>query len=77
MIRILNVLSTYVTFGIVCFRNGAKRLHKGKSGGQQGRLDSFFKALPSTPAMKRKSEIKKEPASAKKTKGKGSFKKGK
>ncbi|XP_003741776.1 flap endonuclease 1 [Galendromus occidentalis] len=58
-------------------RNGAKKLQKGKSSSQQGRLDSYFKANPSTPAVKRKSDIKKEPASVKKTKTKGSFKKGK
>jgi len=43
-------------------RNGAKKLSKAKQGSTQGRLDSFFKVLPSnkvpntppTPAAKRK-----------------------
>lgn len=50
-------------------RNGAKKLLKGREGNTQGRLDSFFKVLPSpTPGQnKRKSE---EAASAAK-KGKG------
>ena len=30
-------------------RNGAKKLVKAKSGSTQGRLDSFFKVLPSSP----------------------------
>lgn len=52
-------------------RNGAKKLAKGRSGTTQGRLDTFFKVLPSTnnSAQKRKSEEK--PASAKKAKGGG------
>jgi flap endonuclease-1 len=50
-------------------RNGAKKLLKGREGVTQGRLDSFFKVLPSTPnsAVKRKSEEVK--GSAKKAKG--------
>lgn len=35
-------------------RNGAKKLSKARSGQTQGRLDSFFKVLPSTPNVKRK-----------------------
>lgn len=40
-------------------RNGAKKLAKAKQGQTQGRLDSFFKVLPSakspaSPAVKRK-----------------------
>lgn len=34
-------------------RNGVKKLLKSKEGSTQGRLDSFFKAIPS-PANKRK-----------------------
>jgi len=57
-------------------RNGAKKLAKAKQGQTQGRLDSFFKVLPSTkspasPAVKRKAE---EP---KKGKGGGKFKRAK
>jgi len=57
-------------------RNGAKKLFKAKQGQTQGRLDSFFKVLPSTkspasPAVKRKAE---EP---KKGKGGGKFKRAK
>ena len=40
-------------------RNGAKKLLKARQGSTQGRLDSFFKVLPSTPntnGKKRKSE---------------------
>jgi len=33
-------------------RNGAKKLLKAKQGTTQGRLDSFFKVLPTTPNMK-------------------------
>ena len=36
-------------------RNGAKKLEKHKGGSTQGRLDSFFKSVPSpSAAMKRK-----------------------
>ena len=35
-------------------RNGAKKLGKAKSTSTQGRLDSFFKVLPSQPSIKRK-----------------------
>jgi len=57
-------------------RNGAKKLAKAKQGQTQGRLDSFFKVLPSakspaSPAVKRKAE---EP---KKGKGGGKFKRAK
>lgn len=57
-------------------RNGAKKLLKARQGSTQGRLDGFFKVLPSTPkpgANKRKSEETKT-GSGKKTKataGKG------
>ena len=56
-------------------RNGAKKLLKGRQGSTQGRLDSFFKVMPSTPtanghgaANKRKSEENKSGNSAKKAK---------
>jgi len=53
-------------------RNGAKKLLKAKGTSTQGRLDSFFKVLPSTPnPNKRKAEDKK--ALSAKKKGKGSF----
>lgn len=49
-------------------RAGAKRLLKSKSSGTQGRLDSFFKVLPSTtPPVKRKAEDDKK--NVKKVKG--------
>lgn len=52
-------------------RAGAKKILKTKSTATQGRLDSFFKVLPSTPTQKRKPEDKKTPASKKaKTGGK-------
>jgi len=61
-------------------RNGAKKLCKAKQGTTQGRLDSFFKVLPSnkpagtpsTPAAKRKGEEQK-----KGTKGGAKFKRAK
>lgn len=42
-------------------RNGAKKIFKSKTTATQGRLDSFFKVLPSTPnsASKRKPDEKK------------------
>ena len=55
-------------------RNGAKKLLKGRQGSTQGRLDSFFKVMPSTgptangAANKRKSEENKSGNSAKKAK---------
>jgi len=57
-------------------RNGAKKLAKAKQGQTQGRLDSFFKVLPSSkspasPAVKRKAE------ETKKGKGGGKFKRAK
>lgn len=53
-------------------RAGAKKILKTKSTATQGRLDSFFKVLPSTPSssQKRKPEDKKTPA-AKKAKTSG------
>merc|ERR1712112_524455 len=57
-------------------RNGCKKLEKSRGGSTQGRLDSFFKVLPSpTPnANKRKAE---EKAAASKKKGSASAAKGK
>lgn len=54
-------------------RNGAKKLLKARSGTTQGRLDSFFKVLPSTNTTpKRKQEVKKLGSNKKaKTSGKG------
>lgn len=40
-------------------RNGAKKLMKARGGSTQGRLDTFFKVLPSTTPVKRKAEDKK------------------
>lgn len=40
-------------------RNGVKKLMKSRSGTTQGRLDSFFKVLPSPNGVKRKAEPKK------------------
>ena len=62
-------------------RNGAKKLLKGRQGSTQGRLDSFFKVMPSTPtangaANKRKSEENKSGNSAKKAKAAAGAKKG-
>ena len=53
-------------------RNGAKKLMKAKQGTTQGRLDSFFKVLPSTPNTKVENKRKgddKMNGSAKKQKG--------
>jgi len=58
-------------------RNGAKKLLKGRQGSTQGRLDSFFKVLPTTPntnSSKRKSE--ETNGSAKKAKNGAAGKKG-
>lgn len=54
-------------------RNGAKKLAKSKNSQTQGRLDNFFKVLPSTNVTtpKRKSEEIKKSASAKKPKTAG------
>lgn len=61
-------------------RNGAKKLLKGRNSTTQGRLDTFFKVLPSDSSAKRKNETANE-ATKKKAKaaaGKGGkFKKGK
>lgn len=59
-------------------RNGTKKIFKTRTTQTQGRLDSFFKVLPSTPSTvnKRKSEDKKG-ASAKKIKISGTPKGGK
>jgi flap endonuclease-1 len=62
-------------------RNGAKKLLKARQGSTQGRLDSFFKVMPTTPNGsaangKRKSEEVKNGGSAKKAKGAAGAKKG-
>lgn len=49
-------------------RSGAKKLVKAKGTTTQGRLDNFFKVLPSTPAQKRKSEEIKKGSASKKAK---------
>ncbi|XP_070163093.1 flap endonuclease 1 [Polyergus mexicanus] len=54
-------------------RNGAKKLHKARNTSTQGRLDSFFKVLPSTPIPKRKIEEKKLPAKKAKAAGNSKF----
>lgn len=59
-------------------RNGAKKLLKGRNTTTQGRLDNFFKVLPSEPSPKRKNEEKDKGANKKKkAAGGGKFKKGK
>jgi len=56
-------------------RNGAKKIMKAKKTSAQGRMDSFFKVIPSNkPAVKRKSEDKKSAAAKKKKTGGGKFK---
>jgi len=60
-------------------RNGAKKLIKGRQGSTQGRLDSFFKVMPTTPNAansKRKSDENKNGNSAKKAKSGAGAKKG-
>ncbi|XP_011311490.1 flap endonuclease 1 isoform X2 [Fopius arisanus] len=58
-------------------RNGAKKLAKARNTSTQGRLDSFFKVLSTTPSAKRKAEEKKKPAKKAKTVGGGSKFRGK
>jgi len=50
-------------------RNGAKKLQKARSGTTQGRLDSFFKVLPSPTAGQNKRKVEDNKGSAKKTRG--------
>jgi len=60
-------------------RNGAKKLLKARQGSTQGRLDSFFKVLPTTPNAsnnKRKSEETKGSAGKKQKNGSAAAKKG-
>lgn len=54
-------------------RNGTKKIMKTRTSQTQGRLDSFFKVLPSTPSAsnKRKSEDNKKGSSTKKIKTSG------
>lgn len=49
-------------------RSGAKKILKSKQTQTQGRLDSFFKVLPSTATPKRKVEDDKKKANQKKPK---------
>lgn len=56
-------------------RNGIKKIKKARQGSTQGRLDSFFKVLPSTKNVKRKSDESKGSAKKKaKTGGGGKWK---
>lgn len=58
-------------------RNGCKKLLKAKQTSTQGRLDSFFKVLPSSNTPKRPADAKKD-VGKKKAKGSGgSFRRGK
>uniref|UniRef100_U5EXV5 Flap endonuclease 1 n=1 Tax=Corethrella appendiculata TaxID=1370023 RepID=U5EXV5_9DIPT len=58
-------------------RGGAKKILKSKNTATQGRLDSFFKVLPSTPNIKRKQEEAKANSNKKaKTSGKSGAKGG-
>ena len=41
-------------------RNGAKKLLKGRTGQTQGRLDTFFKVISTSPAKKRKVSVNKK-----------------
>jgi len=50
-------------------RNGAKKLLKGKQGATQGRLDSFFKVLPSPTANQNKRKAEDKAGANKKLKG--------
>lgn len=56
-------------------RSGVKKIIKSKSSSTQGRLDSFFKVLPSTATPKRKADEDKKNANKKtKLSGKSGFK---
>merc|ERR1711890_116637 len=59
-------------------RNGCKKLVKARGGATQGRLDSFFKVLPSPTSAgnKRKAEDTKGKSNAKKSAGAGGKKGG-
>jgi len=59
-------------------RNGAKKLIKGRKTTTQGRLDGFFKVLPSpSSGDNKKRKLNEKPGSAKKGKTGGGFKRGK
>jgi len=60
-------------------RNGCKKLVKARKTTTQGRLDSFFKVLPSptNPANKKRKLNDTKPGSAKKGKASSVFKRGK
>ncbi|KAK2579489.1 hypothetical protein KPH14_010802 [Odynerus spinipes] len=58
-------------------RSGAKKLFKGRNTSTQGRLDSFFKILPSTNSTPQKRKIEEKKGASKKTKSSNSKFKGK
>ena len=59
---LIQFLCTEKNFAEERVRNGVKKILAAKKTGKQGRLDSFFKVLPSaapaSPASKRKSDAK-------------------
>lgn len=57
-------------------RSGAKKILKSKHSQTQGRLDSFFKVLPSTGTPKRKAVDDKKAANQKKSKPAGNSNRG-
>jgi len=63
-------------FGEDRIRNGCKKLMKGRGGATQGRLDSFFKVLPSPTAGQNKRKTEDKMGSAKKKGAAGAAKKG-
>lgn len=63
-------------FGEDRIRNGCKKLLKGRGGATQGRLDSFFKVLPSPTAGQNKRKAEDKVGSAKKKGATGAAKKG-
>lgn len=52
-------------------RNGCKKLLKARSGSTQGRLDSFFTVLSTTPAKRKVNDKKNTPNKRGKTAGRG------
>lgn len=55
-------------------RNGAKKLAKGRTGSTQGRLDTFFKVLPSPTNASNKRKAAEKPSNKKAKTGGGKFK---
>jgi len=76
--KLIEFMCTKNGFSEERIRNGTKKILKAKQSATQGRMDSFFKVIPSNkPAVKRKSEDKKTPAKKKAkggAKGGGKFK---